>query len=73
MPAKYASLHNHISSKKMLPKGSIFLLRRFLFPREVREGVKELALVIVISLQHGEKDIHAENSCFHIMNEKVKS
>ena len=58
---------------KMLPMGSLFLLKRFLFSREVQKGMKELVFLIVILLHCGEGDAHVENPYFHIMNEKVWS
>ena len=55
----------------MLPMGSLFLLKRFLFPREVQKSVKKLLLMIAISLQRGEGDVHVEIPYFHIIIEKV--
>ena len=63
MSAKYASLHNHISSNKNANR-ELFLLKRFLFPPKVQKGAKELVLVIAISLLHG-GDAHVENPYFH--------
>ena len=55
----------------MLPMGSLFQQKRFLFPRKVQKGGKELVFEITISLQRGEGDIHVENSYFYIIIEKV--
>ena len=57
----------------MLLMGGLFLLIRSLFPRKVQKDVKELILMIAISLQHGEGNVHVESPYFHIMIEKVWS
>ena len=54
-------------------KQDIFLFKRFLFPRQAQKGMKEVVLLIAISLQHEEGDVDVDNPCFHIMIEKVYS
>ena len=54
MSAKYASLHNHVSSNKNAANGEFIFRKKFLFPHEVQKGVKELVLVIAVSFQQGE-------------------
>ena len=63
--AKYASLHNHISSNKNSANGSSFLSRSVLFLHGVQIGIKELVLVTAILFLHGEEDDHAANPYFH--------
>ena len=69
LSAKYASLHCHVLSNKSCAKGTLFLSKSILFVLGVQIGEKELILMALILLLHGE-DNDAVNPYFHTMLEK---